>query len=294
MSRDNELFESPTVAEPFLKWAGGKGQMLAQLEPLFPKAFKRYVEPFLGGGAVFFRQASIYPGLQAILSDSNTELINCYEVVRDWPDELMAALDRHAANFAKQGATHYYSVRTKRIVPNPVEQAARMIFLNKTCFNGLWRVNSRGEFNVPIGSGLPKQFYVERTIVAASRALRRATLKARDFEQTLKETTEGDFVYVDPPYFPLSPTSNFTGYTAEAFGRTAQAKLAVSTAEAVLRGATVVLSNSDTPLVRELYGDFGIYEVTSRRSINAVGTGRGRVGELLIIAKQKPKRIKKE
>ena len=172
MRSETELFESPPVAEPFLKWAGGKGQMLAQLEPFFPKAFKRYVEPFLGGGAVFFRQASVHSGLQAILSDSNVELINCYEGVLDRPDELMRALDLHAVNFSKTGAAYYYAVRTKRIVPNPVEQAARMIFLNKTCFNGLWRVNSRGEFNVPIGSALPKEYYVGRNIMAASRALR--------------------------------------------------------------------------------------------------------------------------
>ncbi|MBI5802352.1 MAG: Dam family site-specific DNA-(adenine-N6)-methyltransferase [Verrucomicrobia bacterium] len=267
--------------------------MLAQLEPFFPKAFKRYVEPFLGGGAVFFRQASVHSGLQAILSDSNVELINCYEGVRDRPDELMRALDLHAVNFSKTGAAYYYAVRTKRIVPNPVERAARMIFLNKTCFNGLWRVNSRGEFNVPIGSALPKEYYVGRNIMAASRALRRATLKAGDFEETLSQATDGDFVYVDPPYFPRSPTSSFTAYTAEIFGRTAQAKLAVCVAEAVLRGATAVLSNSDTPLIRELYGDFDIHEVTSRRAINAVGTDRGRVPELVIVAKKKSKRGRK-
>jgi DNA adenine methylase len=278
-------------AQPFLKWAGGKGQLLAQFEAFFPKAIASYVEPFLGGGAVYFHLTARHPARGAVLNDNNAELINCYSVVRDDCPSLMRRLDEHLARFRAEGERYYYLVRSQHDLRDAGERAARMIFLNKTCYNGLWRVNARGEFNVPIGSYRPEKvsLYDRANLLAASHSLQSAELRVRDFRQTLRALGSGDFAYIDPPYFPVSPTANFTSYTKEDFGQAEQEELSALYAEAARRGAQLMLSNSDTPFIRRLYKGFEIHTVSARRAVNCDGAKRGRIPEVVVLNYQPEK-----
>ena len=273
-------------AQPFLKWAGGKAQLLSQFEQFFPTPITRYVEPFLGGGAVFFRLKARFPGMRARLRDNNPELVNCYAVVRDRPIELMTALDEHLARFRSEREIYYYLVRSRHHLTEPVERAARMIFLNKTCYNGLWRVNARGEFNVPVGSYKADKvtLYDRANLLAASRELKETDLAVEDFRDTLRQASGGTFVYVDPPYHPISATSNFTSYTREEFGKAEQQELAAVFAEAARRGALLMQSNSDTPFIRQLYHGFRAETVKARRAVNSNGARRGLISEALILS----------
>ncbi|HEV2391626.1 MAG TPA: DNA adenine methylase [Verrucomicrobiae bacterium] len=272
------------AAQPFLKWAGGKGQLLTQLDGLLPKQLDIYFEPFTGGGAVFFHLKHRFPRMRAFLRDSNADLINAYQVVRDFPDDLMARLDEHLAHYRVERERYFYHIRSQHEVPFEavVERAARMIFLNKTCFNGLWRVNARGQFNVPIGSHKNPALYDRGNILAASLALQGAHLAVQDFRNTMEEAGAGDFIYIDPPYAPVSPTASFTSYTREEFGLEAQRELAGLFAGGARRGVRLMLSNSDTPFIRELYGDFVIHTVRARRAINSNGLKRGEINEVVI------------
>lgn len=277
-----------TEAQPFLKWAGGKSQLLEQFAPFFPASIRSYCEPFLGGGAVFFHLKARFPKMRAVLCDNNEELINCYQVVRDAVQDLMSHLDEHQQQFRAQGEPYYYFVRAQRKLAGVVERASRMIFLNKTCYNGLWRVNGSGQFNVPVGSYRPDKvsLYDRSNLLAASQALQDVDLLVRDFCQTLAAADAGDFLYVDPPYYPLSPTSNFTSYTKEEFGQAEQKELAALFSRAAQRGAQLMLSNSDTPLIRNLYAGYAGFKlktVQARRAVNCDGTKRGRVSELLVL-----------
>jgi len=272
---------SPPEARPrpFVKWAGGKGQLLPHLQPWLQARCSRYVEPFLGGGAVFFH---LRPG-RALLGDSNARLVETYEMVRDRPSDLMALLDQHQAHASN--ADYYYEVRSQQTEElSPTERAARFIFLNKTCYNGLYRVNRRGQFNVPFGRyRTPPQLYDQDVLTAASLALQGAVLACQDFAATLAQVAESDLVYLDPPYDPLSPTANFTGYTARAFGRSEQQRLAEAFAAADGRGARLVLNNSDTPFIRDLYPSYRCIAVPGlRRAINSDATKRSGVTELVI------------
>lgn len=267
--------DAPT---PFLKWAGGKGQLLDQMASYFPREFKKYFEQFLGGGAVFFR---LLPD-RAVLSDSNPDLIQVYETVRDNPDGLMSALDTFRARPVSED--YFYKVRKQ----NPrdltvLARAARMVFLNKTCFNGLYRVNSNGEFNVPFGRYKNPTLYVKENIRAASAALKGAELRVADFRDACKQPRRGDFVYLDPPYHPLTKTSAFTDYTRDGFGEQDQRDLAESFRKLDERGCKVMLSNSATPLLRELYREFESVTLKAKRAINCKGTGRGAIDELLVM-----------
>jgi DNA adenine methylase len=272
-------------AQPFLKWAGGKAQLLAQFEPFFPRSISSYWEPFIGGGAVFFHLTARFPGMRSRLRDNNSELINCYAVVRDSVEVLMRLLDQHLSSFKAGAEQYYYQVRKQHVLVEPAERAARMIFLNKTCYNGLWRVNARGQFNVPIGSYKPQKvaLYDRANLLAASRELQGVDLRVQDFRQTLRAASEGDFVYVDPPYFPLSATANFTSYTKENFGQPEQEELAGLFAQAARRGVRLMLSNSDAPLIRQLYQQFTIQTVQARRAVNCDGAKRGRISELVVL-----------
>lgn len=224
--------------------------------------------------------------MRAFLRDNNAELINTFLAVRDFPRELMRRLDRHLSAYNTDRKNYYYLVRSQHHLPvtEIVERAARVIFLNKTCFNGLWRVNSRGEFNVPIGSHKNLSLYDEENIWAAHRALEGTHLAVQDFRETLRETRRRDFVYVDPPYFPVSPTANFTSYTKDDFGQEQQHELAALAADAAGRGVRLMLSNSDTDFVRALYRGFTIRTVRARRMVNCDGTKRGLVNEIVVIA----------
>lgn len=275
-----------TEAQPFLKWAGGKSQLLAQFEPFFPGSIRSYCEPFVGGGAVFFHLKQRFPKMRASLRDNNRELVNCYQVVRDQVEELMRRLDDHLQEFRARGQPYYYGVREQHKISGAVERAARMIFLNKTCYNGLWRVNARGQFNVPIGSYRPERvsLYDRSNLLAASAALHDADLRVEDFRQTLAQVRSGQFVYVDPPYHPLSKTANFTSYTQEEFGAAQQQELAELFAMAARRGARLMLSNSDTPTTRRLYAGSHLQTVQARRAVNCDGAKRGRISELVALS----------
>lgn len=268
-------------ARPFVKWAGGKTQLLPQLARLYPPSgsVKRYLEPFLGGGAVFFHfKALVGPG-QALLSDNNAELIDTFQAVQSNVDEVIKLLRGYEEEHSKE---FFLAMREKK-PRSAAGKAARLIYLNKTCFNGLYRVNSRGVFNVPLGRYANRRVFNESALRRAAQELAGATLEARDFRQLDLHARKGDFVYFDPPYHPLSRTSHFTAYTRESFGEGDQRELAQLYRVLDKRGCMLMLSNSDTPLVRELYGNYTIREVLARRHINSKGDGRGPICELVVV-----------
>ncbi len=273
------------LARPFLKWAGGKQQLLAQYEPHFPPKIERYQEPFVGGGAVFFHlwnQRRI--PAEAFLFDHNAELVNVYRVVRDCAEALIEQLTIHQTNHSKD---YFYRLRGLDRHPDfgldAVSAAARTIYLNRTCYNGLYRVNSRGEFNVPLGSYKNPDVVRANVLRAASAALRGVAIEQADFHSIVARGQRGDFIYFDPPYDPLSPTANFTGYTAAAFGEADQRQLAAVFSALTEKGCLCMLSNSRTPLILELYRDFRIETVQAARAINANASRRGPVDEALVL-----------
>ncbi len=275
------------AARPFLKWAGGKQQLLADYEPYFPGAFRRYFEPFLGGGAVFFhlRKTGRLPGA-VFLFDNNEELINAYRAVRDHPEELINLLAVHQARHCRE---YYYEIRNldrKKGGLNALsalERAARTIYLNRTCYNGLYRVNKKGHFNVPLGRYKKPNILDAELLRVDSRALQGVTLAARDFRSVVELAEPGDFFYFDPPYHPVSKTANFTGYTAGSFSEQDQRDLAAVFARLTAKNCLCMLSNSLTPFVLELYKQFRIETVRAKRAINADSSGRGAVAEVVVL-----------
>jgi DNA adenine methylase len=260
--------------KPFLKWAGGKRQLLPAIRESLPASFARYHEPFVGGGAVFF---DLGPD-RARLSDANDELIGCYLAVRDRVHELIAALRDHV--YEKE---HYYAVRSWDPAQlDDVQRAARMIYLNKAGFNGLYRVNSSGIFNVPFGRYKNPNICDEGTLLACSAQLKGAEISRRPFETVVDEAKEGDFVYFDPPYIPLSRTSNFTAYSDLKFAGDDQERLARVFEQLAARGVHAMLSNSDVPWVRARYAKFDVRQVLATRKVNSVSSSRGLIGELLV------------
>lgn len=265
-------------ATPFLKWAGGKSRLLAAYEKHFPYEFNSYFEPFTGGGAVFFHLINSRPAFTATLSDLNEELVNCYSVIRDDVDELIDELQRH-----KNDQEYFYALRaTSPADLTDAARAARLIYLNKTCFNGLYRVNSKGQFNVPFGSYKNPRVCDTTNLRACSAALQQVQILHQPFDQVLKQAKRGDFVYFDPPYHPLSSTANFTSYTKHSFSAEDQEALAEVTTKLHKRGCMFMLSNSDTPFIRKLYRNFEINTVYAMRAINCKAEGRGPVPEVLV------------
>lgn len=275
---------------PFVKWAGGKTQLLDRLDKLIPITFNRYFEPFLGGGALFFYLSTVKNlRFTAYLSDVNQELINAYRIVKSSIEELIDILQIYKTEYYKSPEDFYYKLRDRFDFTNStrIEKAARLITLNKTCYNGLYRVNSCGKFNVPMGK-------YRNPIICDSKNLRNASLMLRSLESHLywedyqkiltDKAKEGDFVYLDPPYNPMTSTANFTGYTGTGFTELDQEYLAETFKELDARGCKVLLSNSDTAYVRELYIDYAknIRQVTVRRSINSRTSKRVGHKELLI------------
>ena len=280
------------AARPFLKWAGGKTQLLRELVDRSPTpppdGRATYYEPFLGGGALFFGLG--WHG-EAVLNDASVELVQTYEVVRDALDQLvgrLGALQTLYLDSDEEGRKElFYKIRGQQ--PRaPVEIAARMIFLNKTCFNGLYRVNRKGAFNVPHGRYKTPRILDYDTLVAASHALSDATLRHQDFEVACEPAKAGDFVYFDPPFQPLTKTSSFTSYTANDFSEDDQVRLKECVDRLVERGVHVMISNSPHPLITGLYRgsahfvQYRIDELQARRMINSKGDGRGEITELMI------------
>ena len=264
-------------AVPFVKWAGGKRTIAKALASLMPNVFGTYWEPFVGGGALFFEANGRIS--QAVLSDINRDLIACYGAVKRDPEPLIAALECHASRHSK---TYYYSVRSQHTLQDPTEIAARLIYLNRTCFNGLFRVNRKGEFNVPIGSYSNPTIVHRTNLRACSEALQSATVEILAFMDI--EPSEGDFVYCDPPFDPLSATASFTSYTKESFGPQDQTNLRDRAREWHEAGVRVMVSNSDTGLIRNLYDSepFTIRVVQVPRMVNSKADKRGPVNELVI------------
>jgi DNA adenine methylase len=275
---------------PFVKWAGGKTQLLDRLDKLIPKTFDRYFEPFLGGGALFYHLSSVKNmRFVAYLSDLNQELINVYKVVKSNIEELIDILRAYKIEYHKCPEDFYYDLRDKFDFENStrIEKAARLITLNKTCYNGLYRVNSNGRFNVPMGKYRNPIICDSKNLYNASLILGslESHLYWEDYQKILTDKTqEGDFVYLDPPYNPITATANFTGYTGSGFTKRDQECLAKTFKELDARGCKVILSNSDTDYVRELYVDYtkNIHQVIVRRSINSRTSKRIGHKELLI------------
>jgi DNA adenine methylase len=280
--------EAHDHARPFLKWAGGKSQLLSQFGLLYPDPGRivRYIEPFVGGGAVFFHVRSVLGPRRVILADANDELINAWECIHKDVEGLIRRLGKHRKLHSQE---HYYKVRAQEPGElSPIERAARIIYLNKTCFNGLYRVNRSGRFNVPMGNYVNPRIFDAANLRAASDALRGVRLKQAHFRETLSYARKGDFVYFDPPYVPLSETSQFTSYAASegkaVFDEDDQIQLADLFTKLARRGCHVMLSNSDCEFVRRLYRRFWIYSVKARRSINCKADRRGGISEAVVLS----------
>lgn len=268
------------LARPFLKWAGGKRQLLPELQRHIPE-YEAYFEPFVGAGALLFH---LQPK-RAVISDTNTELINCYNVIRYDLSELLEDLHGH-----ERTEEYYYKIRGidrdedafKRL--SNVQRASRVIFLNKTCYNGLFRVNSKGHFNVPFGRYRNPKIVDRDVLEAVNRYLNThdVVIYNEDFEKAVQDARKGDFVYFDPPYDPVSDTASFTGYSINGFGRDEQRRLKKVYDELTRKGVKCLLSNSATPFVLALYQDYEIIEVAASRSINSVSNRRGKVDEVIV------------
>jgi DNA adenine methylase len=275
--RVRELGRSVTPG-PIVKWAGGKSRLIHELLARAPAEFDRYYEPFVGGGALFFR---LQPHA-AVLGDKNPDLIEMYRSVAG---DVEAVLRRLRSHRQRHDAEYYYQMRERwntGAFRAGADRAAAFIYLNKTCYNGLWRVNSRGLFNVPAGRYAAPTIYEPDALRAASRALAGADLTYGSFADSVASARKGDFVYFDPPYHPVTQTARFTSYTAGSFCDDDQRTLADVARDLANRGCHVMLSNSDTPFIRELYKDFRIDRVMCARAINSVGKKRGHVAEVIV------------
>ena len=276
MARKNPL------VSPILKWVGGKRQLLDSIEPLIPKCSTFY-EPFIGGGAVLFsRQPD-----KAVINDLNPELINVYLTIKNEPKALIEKLKEHRDNSSEE---YFYSIRAldrdKEVFENMmnVERAARIIYLNKTCYNGLFRVNSSGEFNSPWGRYKNPNITNETTINALHTYFNKAniTIKCGDYREALKGIRKGAFIYFDPPYMPISSSASFTGYTAGGFGEQEQIALKEQCDALNEKGIKFLVSNSSCPFIEELYKDYIVEHVNAKRAINANPQKRGEIKEVLI------------
>ena len=271
------------IARPFIKWAGGKAKLIEQYKPFLPQDFDCYYEPFLGGGALFFHLAPQLQaqGKKAYLSDLNPELVNVYQCVQGQVEALIAQLAEHQVNHDK---AWYYKVRAN-LETDPVKRAARFIYLNKTCFNGLYRENSQGLFNVPMGRYKNPRICAPDLLRPASAALQIADIAQQPFTAVLDYAkTPLDFVYFDPPYHPLSSTSRFTAYSRYSFAEKEQVDLRDAIAQLAARKVRVLASNSDCPFIRELYEGFQVETITAARSINSKASKRGKITEVLLVA----------
>lgn len=268
-------------ASPFLKWAGGKRRLLPAILPRLPARIRTYYEPFVGGGAVFFALAREGRFARAMVGDQNGMLVEIYLAVRDRIGEVIAQLRVHAARAGDRG--HYYETRAlDPAALDPVHRAANLLYMNKTCYNGLFRVNSAGRFNVPFGRHTNPRVLDEDLLRAASRALAGVEIVEADFEEIAGRAGEGDAIYFDPPYLPLSRTSSFTAYGAAPFGAAEHERLARAYRACLDRGAAAVLSNSWCPRTLALYDGLACEKILASRSINSAPGGRGRIPELLV------------
>ena len=274
-----------TKYQPFIKWVGGKRGLLKQILPLLPKKFNNYYEPFIGGGAVFFELYSneLLKNKKIVISDINYELINTYNVVKNNPYELISNLENYKKQHSKE---FYYKIRELDRKENynlsKLEKATRFIYLNKTCFNGLYRVNKKGYFNTPIGSYKNPNIADRNIILNASEALQNVEILHQSFKEVVNMANKDDLVYFDPPYYPLNTTSNFTSYDSNCFLEDEQFELFEVFNKLANNGIKVVESNSDTDFIKKLYKKYDINLVNANRFINSKSNGRGKITEVLI------------
>jgi DNA adenine methylase len=273
------------IPKPFVKWAGGKRQLIPILNRNLPESFGTYYEPFLGGGALLFHILTDKNGQKCSISDLNSDLVLAYTTIRDRIDALITSLKNHEKNYQKDSESYYYTIRES----NPrseIEKTSRLIFLNRTCFNGLYRVNSKGKFNVPLGKYSNPNIVNEENIRAVSHILQssRTAIKCRDFEAVLRDAKKGDLIYFDPPYQPVSATSNFTSYTTKDFTYDDLIRLAELCLKLDSRGCNVLLSNSDSQEVADIFAKnpWKITRIAANRSINSNSKKRTGHFELLI------------
>lgn len=266
---------------PILKWAGGKRSLVPRILEELPERIDTYYEPFVGGAAVFLALAEEKRFVRAVISDKNKELVNLYTVVRDDLGKLLRKLEvlQH-----RTSEDDYYAIRADR-PKDRISRAARLVYLNKTGYNGLYRVNSSGGFNVPYGRYKRPKIYDPERLAQATEALQEVTISVADFEESCAEAKKGDAVYLDPPYLPVSKTASFSAYHSEAFGLAEHERLAKLFGKLVKRGVCAVLSNSATPETRALYKPYKPADVHVRRPINSVASRRGAVPELLVVSR---------
>lgn len=268
-------------AAPVVKWVGGKRQLLPQILPLIPKRMTAYCEPFLGGGAVLF---ALQPR-RALVNDLNQDLITVYRVIKENADALIEHLSRH-----ENTPEYFYRIRDldrdreAYAALSDVEKASRLLYLNKTCYNGLFRVNASGAFNSPYGHYRRPNIVNEQTIRGVSRYFNSCDIAffSEDFAAVLDRVPRGGFVYLDPPYDPVSDTASFTGYNRGGFGREEQVRLKACCDALTARGVRFLLSNSATPFIRELYSSYHVSIVQARRAVNSVASRRGAIEEVLV------------
>ncbi|QUC64858.1 DNA adenine methylase [Nitrosopumilus sp. K4] len=271
--------------KPFVKWAGGKRQLIPILEQNLPGKFGTYYEPFLGGGALLFHILTEKNGQKCSISDLNSDLVLAYTTIRDKIDSLVSSLKNHERNYQKDSNNYYYSIR-ETSPRSDVEKTSRLIFLNRTCFNGLYRVNSKGKFNVPLGKYTNPNIVNEENLRSVSHILKTShvSIKCRDFEAVLDDTKKGDLVYFDPPYQPVSRTANFTSYTNKDFTIDDLERLAELCMELDSKGCNVLLSNSDSPEVAKMFSakPWKVSKIQANRAINSNSKKRTGHYELLI------------
>ncbi|TXJ53996.1 DNA adenine methylase [Brachyspira aalborgi] len=271
--------------KPFVKWAGGKNGLINSLISFIPKNFNSYFEPFVGGGALFFylKNLNILNSKKIYLNDKNTELINAYKQIKINPNKLLEELEILKNNHSKE---YFYKIRNLDrdfdfYSLSEVFRAARFIYLNKTCFNGLCRYNAKGNFNTPMGSYKNPKIYDKDLIFSVHEVLKNVSITNKDFEVVSLKAKKGDFIYFDPPYYPLNKTSSFVSYT-DNFSANEQIRLYKLFKMLDCEGIKVLQSNSNTDFIKELYKDFEIIEVISKRAINCKGDKRGKITELII------------
>lgn len=271
------------MVRPLLKWAGGKRQLLHELVSRIPVRYGTYWEPFLGGAALFFSLSENRERPNFVLSDINPILCGFYETVRDRPTELIDFIGSIEFGNTSCG---YYEARARfnrlNVNAHAIEKSGLLLYLNRHCFNGLYRVNSKGEFNVPFGSYITPRMPSGETIIEASRCLEGTAIMCGDFQDVLSGASGGDFVYLDPPYEPISSSSSFTAYSMNGFDRGQQTRLSSFLNELDRKGVKFMLSNSGSTSLEELYSSFNIVPVEARRNINSKGSGRGSVREILV------------
>jgi len=273
-----------TSPKPFVKWAGGKRQLLSIISQHIPSTLNSYFEPFLGGGAVFFYLRGKNPNLCCQVSDLNSDLILSYQIIRDNVFDLIESLENHSKNYFQNSYSYYYTVRDENPI-DPIEKVARFIFLNRTCFNGLFRVNKKGKFNVPLGKYSNPNIVNKENLLNVNHFLQtqNVSIKCCDFEISLEDVREGDFVYLDPPYQPISITSSFTSYTSAKFAFGQQKRLYEVVRKLDKHGCKVLISNSNTNEIIDLFSKVcpNVIEVECSRYINSNPANRTGHSELL-------------